>query len=49
LLRRITVQSLHKSVAARNRLRAFHQVASKEADLNFARFLGDALEKWCGW
>src|SRR5262249_36580216 len=48
-LRRVATQSLHKGLPAETACQLFKEVASKEADLNFARFLGDVLEKWCGW
>jgi hypothetical protein len=48
-LRRMATQSLHNTLPAETACQIFKDVATREADLNFARFLGDALEKWCGW
>jgi hypothetical protein len=47
-LRRITVQSIHALLPRETACELFHQVAAKEADMNFLRFLADAIEKWCG-
>jgi hypothetical protein len=47
-LRRITVQSIHALLPAETACAIFRQVAAKEADMNFLRFLADAIEKWCG-
>ncbi len=47
-LRRITVQSLHALLPRETACELLHEVAAKEADLNFLRFLADAIEKWCG-
>jgi hypothetical protein len=47
-MRRMAVQSLHAILPAETACEIFQQVASKEADLNFARFLADVLDKWCG-
>jgi hypothetical protein len=46
-LRRKTTQSLHAILPAETACELFHQVAAKEADMNFLKFLADALEKWC--
>jgi hypothetical protein len=47
-LRRITIQSLHELLPAETACELFRKVAEKEADMNFLRFLADAIEKWCG-
>jgi hypothetical protein len=47
-LRRITVQSLHQLLPRETACALFQEIAAKEADLNFLRFLADVLEKWCG-
>lgn len=46
-LRRKAVQSLHAILPAETACVLFQTVASKEADLNFLKFLADALDKWC--
>lgn len=47
-MRRMAVQSLHATLPAETACAIFELVASKEADINFAHFLADALDKWCG-
>jgi hypothetical protein len=47
-LRRKAVQSLHAILPAETACILFREVASKEADMNFLRFLADALGDWCG-
>lgn len=46
-LRRKAAQSLHELLPAETACAILRQVASKEADLNFLKFLADALDKWC--
>lgn len=47
-LRRIAVQSLHEVLPAETACALFEQVASKEADMNFLKFLSNVLDTWCG-
>jgi hypothetical protein len=47
-LRRMAVQSLHATLPGETACILFRQVSEKEADMNFLRFLINALEKWCG-
>ena len=47
-VRRVTVQSLHTLLPSETACTLFREVAAREADMNFLRFLSDALEKWCG-
>lgn len=46
-LRRMAAQSLHAVLPAETACTLLHEVASKEADMNFLRFLVDALDEWC--
>jgi hypothetical protein len=46
-LRRMAAQGLRESLPKENACEVFERVASREADLNFAQFLADLLEKHC--
>ncbi|MBL8858238.1 MAG: hypothetical protein JNL28_07040 [Planctomycetes bacterium] len=46
-LRRMAAQSLHAILPAEMACALFNEVASKEADMNFLRFLANALDLWC--
>lgn len=47
-LRRKATQSLHAILPAETACEIFRSVAAKEADMNFLRFLADAIQRWCG-
>jgi len=46
-LRRKVVQSLYATLPSETACALFRQVAEREADLNFLRFMADVLGDWC--
>lgn len=46
-IRRMAVQGLRQSLPRESACAVFRRVAEREADMNFAKFLGDVIEKHC--